>query len=216
MMCSHFRAVTSPTVFESAFGIALPKQIAHRTVFAGTESAFIRKRKLKTVVTTDATVNEIVFGLFGVLPQWSDASTSGDSTFNTSFETLSQKSSFADAWSNGNRCIIPAEAIYEPDWRSGKAKDATISRADSQPLGIAGLWSALPSPVGKPVLCFTMLTVGAENYPPMQNLLRPEDDKRMVVILTEQVYEEWLHAGIDDAAKLMKLYPADQLMVKSE
>ena len=36
-------------------------------------------------------------------------------------------------------CIIPAEAFWEPDWRSGKNVWTRIHRADGKPLGIAGL-----------------------------------------------------------------------------
>lgn len=37
-------------------------------------------------------------------------------------------------------CIIPADAIFEPDWRSGAAVATRFTRADGSPLGIAGLW----------------------------------------------------------------------------
>jgi putative SOS response-associated peptidase YedK len=36
---------------------------------------------------------------------------------------------------------VPAEAIYEPNYESGKLVRWRISRRDGQPLGIAGLWS---------------------------------------------------------------------------
>ncbi|WP_202428153.1 SOS response-associated peptidase family protein [Malikia spinosa] len=42
--------------------------------------------------------------------------------------------------------IIPAEAFYEPDWRSGKAVPTRITRADRQPMGIAGIWMGWKAP----------------------------------------------------------------------
>lgn len=36
-------------------------------------------------------------------------------------EAMAEKPSFRDAWKKARHCIIPAQAIYEPDWRSGRA-----------------------------------------------------------------------------------------------
>jgi putative SOS response-associated peptidase YedK len=63
--------------------------------------------------------------------------------------TVAEKTSFRDAWKHAQHCIIPAESIYEPDWRSGKAVSTKIERADGAPMGIAGLWSTWKSPKGE-------------------------------------------------------------------
>ncbi|EGH18803.1 hypothetical protein Pgy4_38171, partial [Pseudomonas savastanoi pv. glycinea str. race 4] len=49
-----------------------------------------------------------------------------------------EKPSFRHAWRHAQHCIIPEVAIYEPDWRSGKAVATRIARADGELLGIAG------------------------------------------------------------------------------
>jgi putative SOS response-associated peptidase YedK len=40
------------------------------------------------------------------------------STFNARAESAATSFTFGGAWRRGQRRIIPAEAIYEPDWRS--------------------------------------------------------------------------------------------------
>ena len=42
-----------------------------------------------------------------------------------------------------------APALYEPDWRSGKAVVIRITKADGRPMGIAGLCSVWKSPEGR-------------------------------------------------------------------
>lgn len=97
----------------------------------------------------------------------------------------------------GRHCIIPAEAFYEPDWRSGKAVSTRIRRADGTPMGIAGIWTGWKSPDGSVVRSFTMLTINAETHPFMRNFHKPEDEKRMVVVLNEDAYGAWLGAPVE-------------------
>jgi putative SOS response-associated peptidase YedK len=49
---------------------------------------------------------------------------------------------------SSRHCVIPAQAIYEPDWRGGKAVATRIERADGEPMGIAGLWDSRKQPDG--------------------------------------------------------------------
>jgi putative SOS response-associated peptidase YedK len=64
------------------------------------------------------------------------------STFNARSETASRPFSFGNAWRRGQRCIIPAEAVFEPDWLTGKAIPTRFTRADGALLGVAGLWDS--------------------------------------------------------------------------
>jgi len=52
------------------------------------------------------------------------------STFNARSETAARSFTFGNAWRKGQRCIIPGEAIYEPDWRTGKAIPTKFTCAD--------------------------------------------------------------------------------------
>ncbi len=86
---------------------------------------------------------EAQLGRFGLIPTWSEDLAIGRRTYNARSETAAEKPSFRDSWHRGRRCIVPAEAIYEPNWETGKAVRWRISRRDGQPMGIAGLWGWL-------------------------------------------------------------------------
>jgi putative SOS response-associated peptidase YedK len=48
--------------------------------------------------------------------------------------------SFKNAWAKARHCIVPCEAIYEPDWRSGTHIPTRFTAANDETLGVAGLW----------------------------------------------------------------------------
>ena len=133
-------------------------------------------------------------------------------TFNAPSETVHEKPSYRDAWRQARHCIIPAEAIYEPDWRSGRAVPTRISRAISHPTRIAGLWSTWRFPDGETIYSYTMLTINADQHPFMRQFHKPDDEKRSVVILHEHDYDNWLQASAAESREFLTLYPADRLV----
>ncbi len=153
-------------------------------------------------------------GTFGLIPGWSKDTKIARRTYNARSETVAEKPSFRSAWKSVQHCIIPAAAIYEPDWRSGKAIPTRIERSDGEPMGVAGLWEHWKNPEGKTVYSYTMLTVNADDHEFMRNYHRPEDEKRMVVILPKGLYKDWLAANASDSMEFMRRYPADRLVVR--
>ncbi|HRA63503.1 MAG TPA: SOS response-associated peptidase family protein, partial [Burkholderiaceae bacterium] len=127
-----------------------------------------------------------------------------------------EKPSFRDAWRRGQHCIIAADAIYEPDWRSGKAVATRISLADGEPMGIAGLWSWWRSAQGDTVWSFTMLTINADGHPLMGHLHRPNEEKRMVVILPTGAYDDWLDAPAARSQDFLRPFAADRLIATTD
>lgn len=109
--------------------------------------------------------------------------------------------------------VIPAAAIYEPDWRSGKAVQTRIVRADGGMMCVAGLWERWASPEGKEVLSYTMLTINADDHPFMSRYHRPDKEKRMVVILSSGAINGWLKATAEESRQYLRQYPADRLAV---
>ena len=97
--------------------------------------------------------------------------------------TVASKPRFREAWRKAQHCIIPADAFFEPDWRSGRPMPTCITRADGAPMGIAGLWSTWKQPNGDLLHSYTMLTINADTHPLMRLMHKPTDEKRMVVIL---------------------------------
>ena len=150
-------------------------------------------------------------GLFGLVPHWATDLKICRSTYNARTETVATKPSFRDAWKKAQHCIIPAQAIYEPDWRSGKAISTRIERADGRPMGIAGLWSVWKSPQGEWVHSYTMLTINADSHALMNQFHKPTDEKRMVVVLPEAAYDDWLTATVQSSGGFLLPCAADVL-----
>ncbi len=159
------------------------------------------------------TRGELLTSEFGLLPYWSTTRKIKYSTFNARSETAATSSAYRGAWSHGQRCIVPADWIVEPDWRSGKHLPTRIGRGDGQPMGIAGLWDRWVDPsTGEIVLSFTMLTVNADQHAVMEHFHKPGDEKRMVVILGNHQYGDWLHAPVDATHEFLQRFPAEQLV----
>jgi putative SOS response-associated peptidase YedK len=161
---------------------------------------------------------ELVPAHFGLLPGFAKEIKYGVRTYNARSETVASLASFKNAWAKGRHCIIPAEAIYEPDWRTGKHVPTRITRADGETLGVAGLWQPWKSPEGQWVNSFTMLTINADTHPIFRELHRPDpkrpphmQDKRMVVILNEDAYRAWLDAPAERSMEFLHQYPEERL-----
>ena len=81
-------------------------------------------------------------------------------------------------------------------------------------MGIAGLWETWKSPEGKTVFSFTMLTINADSHPLMRQFHKPDDEKRIVVILDEAAYDAWLAAPAGESRDFLQPYPAKNLIAE--
>lgn len=79
-------------------------------------------------------------------------------------------------------------------------------------MGIAGLWDRWRQADGTVVHSFTMLTINAQSHELMNRFHQPTDEKRMVVILPEAAYADWLCTPLQRSMDFMHPYPADQLV----
>ena len=196
-MCTHYDAIKERPRFYEEFGVEPPPEEGKLDMWPGYLGPFIRKHPHADVGDEAVPAAEALNGLFGLVPHWANDTKIVRSTYNCRSETAAQKPSFRDAYKKGQRCIIPADAFYEPDWRSGKAIATRIERVDGKPLGIAGLWSSWMNPKNGWVHSFTMLTLNADAHPLMNHFHKPTDEKRMVAILPPERYQEWLSAESD-------------------
>ena len=74
-------------------------------------------------------------------------------------------------------------------------------------MGVAGLWTQWhDSATGQNVYSFTMLTINADHHPFMRNFHKPEDEKRMIVILPRSRYDEWLDTSINRRIEFLKSF----------
>ena len=213
-MCSHYDPQTDPTRLRTYFGVDdLPLGLKS-SLWPGYHGPFVRKHEFADVGDDAVPLRELLIGSFGLIPHWSKDATIARRTYNARSETVHEKPSYRDAWRLGRHCIIPAEAIYEPDWRTGKAVPTRITRADGRPMGIAGLWSAWKNPASEVVHSYTMLTINADEHPFMRQYHKPDDEKRMVVILNDTDYDAWLEAPVVDSQSYLRQFPADALLAE--
>ena len=210
-MCSHFESVKDRQILKCHFRLDDVPDGGKWDMWPCYLGPFIRRHEFADVGDEAVSDREVLLGSFGLIPHWATDTKIARQTYNARSETVAVKPSYRDAWKRAQHCIVPADAFYEPDWRSGKAVATRISRADGQPMGIAGLWSWWKSPKGDVLHSFTMLTINAESHSLMRQFHKPMDEKRMVVILPENRYDDWLCAGADDSADFLSVYPADAL-----
>ena len=210
-MCSHYQAVKERERYRRHFGVEPPADMGKHDLWPGYAGSFIRRHPHVDVGDDAVPEREALPGVFGLVPHWSLDLKISRRTYNARSETVAVKPSFREAWKDAHHCIIPADAFYEPDWRSGRPVPTRIERADGAPLGIAGLWSQWKSRQGESVHSYTMLTINSDKHPLMRLFHKPADEKRMVVILPEERYGAWLKASADQSREFLRQFPAEQL-----
>jgi putative SOS response-associated peptidase YedK len=227
-MCSHYQAEKRRKQIEKHFGIQLPPNWEPPPgglhIYPTQMAPFVRRPPERESGDEAVPNFEVVEGHFGLLPGFAKEVKYGLQTYNARTETVQQLASFKNAWAKGRHCIVPCEAIYEPDWRTGKFIPTRFTAANDETLGVAGLWSPWKNPdTAEWELSFTMLTINADEHPLFKlmhrsDLKRPveKQHKRMVVILPEAQYAEWLDAPLKHSMEFMQQFPAERLAMVAE
>ncbi len=161
-MCSHYQAEKRRQQIETRFGITLPpnwEPPPGGLHIYPTQLAPIVRRPPEHDSGDEAVPDvEVIEAHFGLLPGFAKDIKYGTRSYNARVETVSKLASFKNAWAKGRHCIVPCEAFYEPDWRSGKHVPTRFSAADGGMLGVAGLWQPWKSPeTGEWANSFTMI-----------------------------------------------------------
>ncbi len=202
-MCSNYRPVTAADRLLSFFGVergidepstdVFPSGLAPMIVLGPDDG------------TTPRRMMALEQAIFRLVPDFIAKVEWARRTYNARSETVASKPSFRRPWARGQRCIIPAELIYEP--RYGDDEKSTrwaIQQAGAVPMGIAGIYEEVTHPDGRKMFTMAMLTVNADDHPFMKQFHRPGDEKRMVVILGPKDYAEWLSCPVDRAMRFCK------------
>ncbi|MBL8339396.1 MAG: SOS response-associated peptidase [Rhodoferax sp.] len=211
-MCSHYQATQERERFFRRFGVYPPDDAGKTDIWPGYAGLMLRRPAAHGAGDDAVPPMEALRGVFGLLPHWARDAKLARNTYNARSETVHEKPSFRDAWRRGRHCLIAADAIFEPDWRSGRAVPTRITLADGQPMGLAGLWDCWKSPEGTWVHSFTMLTIPAQDHALMRQFHRPQDEKRMVVILPPAAWADWLDAPPHRSRELLQPFPAEALV----
>ncbi len=203
-MCSNYRPVTSTDRLLTFFGVertrrdpppgdVFPSGLAPMIVLAPDDG------------TTPRRLMALEEAIFRLVPDFIARVEWARRTYNARSETVATRRTFAGPWRRGQRCIIPAEHIYEPRYdESGRSTRWAIGQAGAVPMGIAGLYDVAVHPDGRRFFTMAMLTVNADEHPFMRQFHRPGDEKRMVVILDPKDYAAWLSCPVADAHSFLK------------
>jgi putative SOS response-associated peptidase YedK len=237
-MSSQYESLQPVALYPEAFNVAAPEISVGRNVWPRQPGVFIRKVQgaaapaqpepldaaegapAEGVLATETPESaplalELVTGQFGFVPPWvksaSDAKLRSTKLVNARSETVSTSKNFYDAWTHGQRCIVPMLSFIEDDYRSGKAVPTRIARVDGKPMGVAGLWERWTGADGQVIVSFTLLTVNANSHALMSRYQQPGSEKRMPAVLNEGAYGAWLTAHPQKAKEFMRAYPANWL-----
>ena len=214
-MCSHFEALRAQEQYLKHFDVEPPLAQGELDMWPKYTGVFIRKPPETDPHDEAVPQREALIGRWGLVPGRTRPDGAQKqlklSTFNARDDRVAKSFTFGEAWRRAQHCIIPIEAFYEPDWRSGKAVPTRFTRTAGQAMGIAGLWDTWNEPGKGVMLSFTMLTINADDHPLLRHYHRPTDEKRMIVVLPESRYQEWLEVPAEASKRLLQQYPADQL-----
>ena len=188
-MCGRF-TITHPnealaTLFDAVVGNDLPP--SPRFNICPTDPV--------AVVTSDAGTRRLQTMRWGLIPSWYKTPNGGPLIINARSEAVAVKPAFREAIRR-RRCIVPASGFYE--WTEGPAKSRLpfyITRADSAPMALAGLWQRW----GDLVTC---AVVSTEAGPGMAGIHHREP-----VILEPKDWPLWLGEAGHGAATLMHPTP---------
>ncbi len=116
-MCSHYEPVVNPAKLKDYLGVDISELKLRDDLWPGYIGPFIRKHEHADVGDDAVPARELMAGSFGLIPPWAKDEKYARHTYNARSETVHEKISFKDAWRQSRHCIIPAEAIFDPDWR---------------------------------------------------------------------------------------------------
>jgi putative SOS response-associated peptidase YedK len=209
-MCSNY-IPSKREQLQGHFGVAAPDSDYKPEAYPGYMAPMIRLPHADAMAGDRA----CALAMFGMVPHWAKEVKFAKHTYNARTETVDTKPSFRNAYKRRQFCIIPASSFYEPSYETGKAERFEIADVAGSPLGIAGIWEHRPATDGGlPLLSFSMLTVNADGHALMQRFHKPEDEKRMLVILRPDQYDDWLTCSIEEAPAFFTRYPAESLVAK--
>ena len=197
-MCVQYLTTVNTDWVKARFDLDLPASTVH-DVFPTYPGTII----LKSHITQRTAIGPARFGL---IPSWAKDDGFGRKTYNARSETVSDKPSYKHAWTQRHYALALADAFYEPCYESGKAVRTKIQQVNHEPMAIASIWDAWTEPeTGELIVSFSMLTIEAGEHPLMNRCHKPEDEKRTVVPLRPELFQDWLNATPDTARSLLNL-----------
>lgn len=217
-MCNRYTSPTEADIErEWRLGRANPLRWWDEVLFPRGRGPFIRRARDNAGYS-----RELVVGQWGLIPWFAKEPKLKYPTNNARSEELTEKASYKHPWARGQRCIIPAADFDEPYWGPYEAPFKKCEwwrfrRADGRPWGLAGLWNTwTDQATGEVHESYTMLTINADCHPLMSRMHRsdpklPADqqDKRSVISIQADDYDQWLAGTVADAQALLRVPPVE-------
>jgi putative SOS response-associated peptidase YedK len=207
-MTTHFQSLCPASLYTDLYGLDLPEAPLPREVVP-------RRLALALRAGAQGTQRDGFRAQFGFVPPQSksisDAKLRSSKLVAARCESVATAVAFQRAWAAGQRCVVPMQAFFEDDCRSGKPVPTRISRVDGKPLLGAGLWGQWSSPEGETLLGFALISVNADQHALMRRYQHHGNEKRMPVLLNEGAMDAWLSAPLAKAGEFMRCYPAQSL-----
>lgn len=200
-MCANYVPVTDADRLLTFFGVARANSTPTADVFPSGLAPMIRLAPNDGTTPPEMIVQDAIFRM---VPDFIAKVDWARKTYNARTETVDTKSSYAPAWRAGQRCIIPAESFYEPNYESGKPVRWAFNLPGGVPMGIAGIYKPWTMPDGREIYSMAMLTVNADDHPLMNRFHEPNKEKRMVVVLSSEEYSDWLTCPVAEAKRFFK------------
>jgi putative SOS response-associated peptidase YedK len=220
-MSTHYETLHPADRYREAFVVEPPVAPLARHLWPRKPGCFIVHAATAAPLgaapaTPDTKARTLVPAQWGLVPHWvksaSDARLRAPKLAHAKSDLASTGTAFRDAWLNGQRCIVPLQAFFEDDFRSGKAVPTRIARVDGKPMGVAGLWARWQGGDGEVILSYCLLTVNANNHALLRRYGPPGSEKSLPAILNEGAYDAWLTARPDKAKEFLRLYAAERLL----
>jgi putative SOS response-associated peptidase YedK len=197
-MCVQYLTTVNIEWVKTHFDLDLPESSAH-DVFPTYPGPIVLK-------SHNTQRSAIGMARFGLLPSWAKDEGFGRKTYNARVETVSEKPSYKNAWVKRHYALALADAFYEPCYESGKAIRTAIKQTNGEPMAIASIWDTWTEPeTGELIVSFSMLTINAGNHSVMKRFHKPEDEKRTVVPLRPELFNDWLNATPESAKSLLQI-----------
>ncbi|MFZ6767815.1 SOS response-associated peptidase [Undibacterium sp. Di26W] len=155
---------------------------------------------------------EVVLGSYGLMPKSKLPPGVRFTTVNARSETIGELRTYAKPWREGKLCLVPMEDFFEPCYESGKAVNWRIGLQDASDFAVAGLFKEWPEAEGKIGYSFTQITINADDHPVMRRFHKPGDEKRSLVILRPEDWDDWLSCKNPEFARSFLLPCPPELM----
>jgi putative SOS response-associated peptidase YedK len=198
-MCNYFSRTREPRNLRAAFRFPELPNDPPRYVVRPTDTERV------VAVGKDGERHAVAMR-WGLVPWWSKDIKTGLTLFNWQSETVTAKSTFAEPFNRGRRCLVPCDGFFEFTGPKGQKQPWLFKPRDNRLMAFAGLWESWrgpkDAPLPEPLLSFSIATCAPNaTVAPIHN--------RMPVLFTREAeWDAWLRPDAKPEELVPLLAPA--------